>query len=92
MQRRKASVQQGTGREMRKALKSEIGKAAAMNKPEDLGNQDLGNGAAACAPSGEMAGLIVNQLRRAYDELLNEPVPDHLRQLLVTLSEAEDKP
>lgn len=71
---------------MRKALKSEIGKAVAMNKPEDLGKD-----AAACAPKGEMAGLIVDQLRRAYDELLNEPVPDHLRKLLADLSDAEDK-
>jgi hypothetical protein len=38
-----------------------------------------------------MAGHIVDQLRRAYDALLHEPVPDHLSQLLDELLEAEDK-
>lgn len=38
----------------------------------------------------ELAGRIVQQLRVAYDELLHEPIPDHLRKLLSDLSEKED--
>jgi hypothetical protein len=38
----------------------------------------------------ELAGRIVHQLRAAYDELLHEPIPDHLRRLLSDLSEKED--
>jgi hypothetical protein len=39
----------------------------------------------------ELAGRIVEQLRFAYDELLHEPIPDHLRKLLSDLSDREDK-
>jgi hypothetical protein len=45
---------------------------------------------APCAGGEELAGRIVQQLRFAYDELLNEPIPDHLRKLLSDLSERED--
>jgi len=39
----------------------------------------------------ELAEYIVDHLRAAYDELLNEPVPDHLMELLAHLYDAEDK-
>ncbi len=41
--------------------------------------------------SPELAEHITNHLRVAYDELLNEPVPEHLKRLLANLCEAEDK-
>lgn len=88
MQRGKASVQhyQGDGREMLKALESGTDKADSIDNPGS--SASCGNGR---QPEADMAGHIVDQLRRAYDELLHEPVPDHLRQLLATLSETEDK-
>lgn len=39
----------------------------------------------------ELGGQIVNQLRYAYDELLDEPIPDHLLKLLEKLSDPEGK-
>jgi hypothetical protein len=46
---------------------------------------------AATEPDPELAEYIVDHLRTAYDELLNEPVPDHLIELLAHLCDAEDK-
>jgi hypothetical protein len=88
MQRGKASVQhyQSGGQEMLKTLESRTGKAISMNDSQRTGNGESGR-----EPEREMAGHIVDQLRRAYDELLHEPVPDHLRKLLAQLSEGEDK-
>jgi hypothetical protein len=88
MQRGKASVQryEGDGREMLKPLESRADaakSATAHRRPQ--------SGAAPCGPEGEMAGHIVDQLRRAYDELLHEPIPDHLRQLLASLSDTENQ-
>ena len=42
-------------------------------------------------PDPELAEYIVDHLRTAYDELLNEPVPDHLMELLAHLCDAEDE-
>jgi Anti-sigma factor NepR len=88
MQRGKAPVQhyQGDGPEMLKALESGTDEANSIDNPGPPPRC-----ATASQPAGEMAGHIVDQLRRAYDELLHEPVPDHLRQLLANLSEVEDK-
>jgi hypothetical protein len=90
MQRGKAPVQhyQDGGQEMFKMLESETGDAISMKNRQRAGN---GADECECQPQNEMAGHIVDQLRRAYDELLHEPVPDHLRQLLTQLSDAEDK-
>jgi hypothetical protein len=38
-----------------------------------------------------LAAHLVDQLRLAYDELLNEPVPSHLQRLLAELGKAEEK-
>jgi hypothetical protein len=38
-----------------------------------------------------LAAHLVDQLRQAYDELLNEPVPPHLQKLLAELGKAEEK-
>lgn len=88
MQRGKASVQhyESDRHHMLKALDGGTGRTIPMKKP-----QPTGNGVHRQVAEGEMAGHIVDQLRRAYDELLHEPVPDHLRQLLAKLSDAEEK-
>jgi Anti-sigma factor NepR len=39
----------------------------------------------------ELAEHIVGQLRLAYDELLNAPIPDHLQRLLAALGKAGGK-
>ena len=39
----------------------------------------------------ELSEHIVGQLRMAYDELLNAPIPDHLRKLLTDLLDQEGK-
>lgn len=39
----------------------------------------------------ELSEQIVDQLRMAYDELLNAPMPDHLQKLLTNLLDREDK-
>jgi hypothetical protein len=84
MQRGKASVQhyESSGREMLRMLDGGTGRTISTTTP---GNGSEGK------REGEMAGHIVDQLRRAYDELLHEPVPDHLRELLEKLSDAEDQ-
>jgi hypothetical protein len=79
MQRGKPSVQHyRTAQDMLK--KCECG----TEKTISAGDHDAHGG------EGELAGRIVQQLRFAYDELLNEPIPDHLRKLLSDLSERED--
>lgn len=40
---------------------------------------------------GELSEHIVGQLRMAYDELLNAPIPDHLQKLLTDLLDQEGK-
>jgi hypothetical protein len=95
MQRGKASVQhyESGGHELLKALDRRTHEAVSHMKREQTtkftGTNN--NNEAASEREGEMAGHIVDQLRRAYDELLHEPLPDHLRQLLANLSEGEDK-
>jgi anti-sigma factor NepR-like protein len=39
----------------------------------------------------ELSEHIVGQLRVAYDELLNAPIPDHLQKLLTNLLDQEGK-
>jgi hypothetical protein len=39
----------------------------------------------------ELSEHIVGQLRMAYDELLNAPIPDHLQKLLTDLLDEEGK-
>lgn len=39
----------------------------------------------------ELGEHIVDQLRAAYDELLNAPLPDHLQKLLTDLCKAEGR-
>jgi hypothetical protein len=87
MQRGKPSVQhyEGTAQEMLKTLESDGTKVISLR-----GVGQSRNGGEDPA-GGEPAGHIVQQLRLAYDELLCEPIPDHLRKLLATLSELEDK-
>jgi hypothetical protein len=89
MQRGKAAVQhyQSVGLEVLGGIGSGMGKNIQTNKPQRKENA----APARCEFQEEMAGHIVDQLRRAYDALLHEPVPDHLSQLLDELLEAEDK-
>jgi hypothetical protein len=89
MQRGKAAVQhyQSAGLDMLRVLQSGMGDNILTNKPQRKENAAPDR----CEFQEEMAGHIVDQLRRADDELLHEPVPDHLSQLLDELLEAEDK-
>jgi hypothetical protein len=85
MQRGKASVQhyESGGRDMLRMLDGGTGRTIFTTTQTANGSEGKAEG--------EMAGHIVDQLRRAYDELLHEPVPDHLRELLEKLSDAEDQ-
>jgi hypothetical protein len=83
MQRGKPSVQHyHTAQDMLK--KRECGTEKTISASDPRGGRDDAHG------DGELAGRIVQQLRYAYDELLHEPIPDHLRKLLSDLSERED--
>lgn len=42
-------------------------------------------------PASELSGQIVKQLRSAYDELVEAPIPNHLLELLSKLSTVEKK-
>jgi hypothetical protein len=84
MQRRKPSVQHyHTAQDMLKKCKCGTDNTNSAGEPCE-GRDDPHAG------EQELAGRIVQQLRFAYDELLNEPIPDHLRKLLSDLSEKED--
>ena len=43
------------------------------------------------AHSGEKADWIGRELRKVFNETLNEPIPDRLKDLLTKLSDGEDE-
>jgi hypothetical protein len=84
MQRGKPSVQHyHTAQDMLKKCECGTEKTNSAGNPREPRDDARGS-------EGELAGRIVQQLRFAYDELLSEPIPDHLRKLLSDLSERED--
>jgi hypothetical protein len=84
MQRGKPSVQHyRTAQDMLKKCECGTEKTILAGEPREARHDTHGG-------EGELAGRIVQQLRFAYDELLNEPIPDHLRKLLSDLSEREE--
>ena len=84
MQRSKPSVQHyRTAQDMLKKCECGTEKTILAGDPREARHDAHGG-------EGELAGRIVQQLRFAYDELLLEPIPDHLRKLLSDLSERED--
>lgn len=87
MQRGKPSVQHydHTAQDMLKT------RECGTEKTISAGDAGEGRDSASGGGEKELAGRIVQQLRFAYDELLHEPIPDHLRKLLSDLSEREDK-
>jgi hypothetical protein len=69
--------------------------APMINERADLaiitGGLEAADGQCIAEPRSELSEQIIGQLKVAYDGLLSEPIPDHLRKLLADLCEAEDR-